>query len=192
LLHRCRAAEKTLSATTQESYPSVNSTYPLAFPGRFDSFPHCRRYFHKKIGVTNRDLPADIEYLTNQRRRNLPVGESGQGPSGEPATGLAKHSGNWLPRNGTRESSYGGCDDGRVWESAGFARSYQTILKWQSVVIWRRTGSSKNRKAGGEISKEKSPLRFYESERPKGRFYRQGTTKSTLKADTLRNVCGNT
>jgi hypothetical protein len=108
----------------------------LHFPDDSTAYPHCRRYFHKEIGVTTSDLPADLEYLTNQRRRNLPVGESGQGPSGEPATGLAKHSENWLPMDGTRESSYIECDDRRVWESAGFARRYQTILKWQSVVIW--------------------------------------------------------
>ena len=42
------------------------------------------------------DFQPDREYLTNQRRRNLPTEESRQGPSGEPATGLAKHSGNWL------------------------------------------------------------------------------------------------
>jgi hypothetical protein len=46
--------------------------------------------------VTTDGFQADHEYLTNQRRRNLPVGESGQGPSGEPATELAKHSGNCL------------------------------------------------------------------------------------------------
>jgi hypothetical protein len=68
--------------------------------------------FPQKIGVTTDDFQADHEYLTNQRRRNLPVGESGQKPSGEPATGLAKHSGNCLLMDGTRESSYSECDDG--------------------------------------------------------------------------------
>jgi hypothetical protein len=46
---------------------------------------------------------ADHEYLTNQRRRNLPVGEGRQSPSGEPATGLAEHSGNWVLMDGTRK-----------------------------------------------------------------------------------------
>jgi hypothetical protein len=66
--------------------------------------------------------------------------------------------------DGTRESSYSGCDDGRVWEGAGFARGYQTILKWQSVVIWTPNRIFEKSESRGEISKEKSPLRFYELE----------------------------
>src|ERR1700757_2340172 len=78
----------------------VNSNYPPALHGRRTPFPQYRGHFHKKIGVTTDDFQADHEYLTNQRRRNLPVGESRQGPSGEPATGLAKHSRNWLLMDG--------------------------------------------------------------------------------------------
>jgi hypothetical protein len=48
------------------------------------------------------------------------------------------------------------------WESAGFARLYQTILKWQSVVIWVPNQVFEKSESRGEISKEKSPLRFYE------------------------------
>ena len=46
---------------------------------------------------------TDDEYLTNQRKRNLPVGEGRQSPSGEPATGLAERSGNWMLMDGTRK-----------------------------------------------------------------------------------------
>ena len=65
------------------------------------------------------DFSADREYLSIQRRRNLPVGESRQEPSGgpemvlarepgtellrEPATGLTKRPGNWVFRDGTRK-----------------------------------------------------------------------------------------
>src|SRR5271168_2858359 len=87
--------------------------------GHSTVFPQKAHYFHKKIGVKPDDFKPDREYLTNQRRRNLPVGESRQGPSGQPgvelarepgtglqgapATGLARHSGNWLLRHGTRK-----------------------------------------------------------------------------------------
>jgi hypothetical protein len=95
--------------------------------GRCTAFPQYVRYFHKKIGVTADDFQADREYLLNQRRRNLPVGESRQGPSGglgmglarEPGTDLlgkletelareptkefTRHSGNWLLRYGPRK-----------------------------------------------------------------------------------------
>src|SRR5277367_3685870 len=64
------------------------------------AFPQIARHFHKNIGRTTGDFQTGHEYLTNQRRRNLPVGESRQGPSGEPATGLAKHSGDWLLMDG--------------------------------------------------------------------------------------------
>jgi hypothetical protein len=83
------------------------------------AYPHYRPHFHKKSGVANDDLRADHEYPTNQRRRNLPVGEGRQGPSGEPATGLTKHSGNCLLVDGNRESSYSECDDRRGWEKRG-------------------------------------------------------------------------
>jgi hypothetical protein len=82
-------------------------------------FPQNHHYFHKKIDVRPDDLQADREYLSFQRKSNLPVGESRQRPSGgpemeparepgtelfrEPATGLAKHSGDWLLRHGTRK-----------------------------------------------------------------------------------------
>jgi hypothetical protein len=82
-------------------------------------FPQNKRYFHKKIGFRPDDFQADREYLSFQRKSNLPVGESRQRPSGgpemEPArepgtelfreseTRLAKHSGNWLLRHGTRK-----------------------------------------------------------------------------------------
>jgi hypothetical protein len=75
-------------------------------------FPQNPYYFHKKIDVRPDDFQADREYLSFQRKSNLPVGESRQGPSGgpgmeparepgtelfrEPATGLARHSGDWL------------------------------------------------------------------------------------------------
>jgi len=60
--------------------------------------------FPQKIGFTTDAFRADCAYLTNQRRRNLPVGESRQRPSGEPATGLAAHSGNWMFLDGTEEA----------------------------------------------------------------------------------------
>jgi hypothetical protein len=82
-------------------------------------FPQNQHYFHKKIGVRPDDFQADREYLSIQRKSNLPVGESRQGPSGgpgmgparepgtellrEPATGLEKHSGNWLLKDGPRK-----------------------------------------------------------------------------------------
>jgi hypothetical protein len=67
-------------------------------------FPQCGCYFHKNIGVIADDFQANREYLTNQRRRDLPAGEGRQGPSGEPATGLAKRTGNWMLRDGTEKA----------------------------------------------------------------------------------------
>ena len=66
-------------------------------------FPQCKYYFHKNIGGIADDFQANREYLSTQRRRNLPVGESRQGPSGEPATGLTEQSGNWLLMDGLRK-----------------------------------------------------------------------------------------
>jgi hypothetical protein len=82
-------------------------------------FPQNKRYFHKKIEKSADDFQPDREYLSIQRKSNLPVGESRQGPSGglgmgparepgmelfrEPATGLAKHSGDWLLSHGPRK-----------------------------------------------------------------------------------------
>jgi hypothetical protein len=59
---------------------------------------------------------ADHEYLTNQRERDLPVGESERGPSREPATGRPKRLGNWVLAGWSQESSHSECDDGRVRE----------------------------------------------------------------------------
>jgi hypothetical protein len=86
---------------------------------RWREFPQNQHYFHKKIDVRPDDFQADREYLSIQRKSNLPVGESRQGPSGgpgmgparepgtellrEPATGLEKHSGNWLLKDGPRK-----------------------------------------------------------------------------------------
>jgi hypothetical protein len=82
-------------------------------------FPQNQHYFHKKIDVRPDDFQADPEYLSNQRRRDLPVGESRQGPSErpgmeparepepeflrEPETELAKQLGNWLLMDGPRK-----------------------------------------------------------------------------------------
>ena len=82
-------------------------------------FPQNQQYFHKKIAGRTDDFQADREYLSNQRRRNLPVGESrqgtserpGMGPAREPGTGflrgpetgLAKQLGNWLLTDGPRK-----------------------------------------------------------------------------------------
>jgi hypothetical protein len=88
------------------------------------------------MGITPDDFRADREYLTNQRRRNLPVGESRQGPSGEPATGLKENR-----QRDSRSIQETGClwmeprkllqrnvkteEDGK----RGFARRYRTSLK---------------------------------------------------------------
>ena len=121
-------------------------------------FPQYRGHFHKKIGVTTDDFQADHEYLTNQRRRNSPVGESRQGPSGEPATGLAKHSGNCLLMDGTRESFYSECDDGRVLESAGFARRDQNNSEMAvSCDLGAEPGLRKIGKPGRDLEREIAP-----------------------------------
>jgi hypothetical protein len=57
-----------------------------------------------------------------------PQGESERGPEREPETRLTQHSGNWLSRM-EQESSYSECDDGRVRETAGSARTSRTTLK---------------------------------------------------------------
>ena len=54
------------------------------------------------------DFSADREYLSIQRRRNLPVGESRQEPSGAPGNGTRKRTTNGTPQrtgNGTREAT---------------------------------------------------------------------------------------
>jgi hypothetical protein len=43
----------------------------------------------------------DQGYDSTQRKRDLPEEESEEWPSGEPATVLAKHSGNWVHNDGT-------------------------------------------------------------------------------------------
>jgi hypothetical protein len=74
--------------------------------GRWTYFPQSKRYFHKKIAARPHAFQADREYLSNQRRRNLPVGESRQGPSGGPATELRENRQRNSRRtgNGTREA----------------------------------------------------------------------------------------
>ena len=86
-----------------------------AAPGnrqRSDRISTLQAIFPQKIGITTDAFQADREYLMNQRRRNLRVGESRQGPSGEPETELTKHSGDWPLMDGTRESSCSERDDG--------------------------------------------------------------------------------
>ena len=46
----------------------------------------------------------DREYYSKQRRRNPPEEESVQGIIREPATGLARHSGDWMPKDETEEA----------------------------------------------------------------------------------------
>ena len=67
-------------------------------------FPQNRLYFHKNIAMKAGDRETHREYLTNQRRSNLPVEESRQRPSREPATELTRQSGNWLLMDGTRKA----------------------------------------------------------------------------------------
>src|ERR1700685_919602 len=96
-------------------------------------FPQCRYYFHKNIGVIADDFQANREYLSTQRRRNLPVGESRQGhqenrqrdSQSSWETGCL-----WMDR----ESSYSECDyrkDGKC----GLCSQGPDFLKWLSVVI---------------------------------------------------------
>ena len=59
-----------------------------------------------------------------------------------------------------RESSYNECDDSNVGER-GFRSQSPNDLKWQSVVIRVRTGSSKIGKQGARSRKRKRPFRFF-------------------------------
>lgn len=124
-------------------------------------FPQYRGHFHKKIGVTTDDFQADHEYLTNQRRRNLPVGESRQGPSGEPATGLAKHSRNWLLMDGTKKALTANV----MTEKYGKRGLRSQVPNSSEVAISCDLAPNRvfeKSESRGEVSKEKSPLRFYE------------------------------
>jgi hypothetical protein len=98
------------------------------------AFPQCRYYFHKNNGVIVDDFQANHEYLTNQRRRNLPVGESRQGPSGEPATELAKRTGDWMLRDEPEKALTANVITERNGKS-GLCSQGPHFLKWQSVVI---------------------------------------------------------
>jgi hypothetical protein len=53
-------------------------------------FPQNKQHFHKNIAAKPNAFRANREYLSIQRKSNLPVGESRQGPSGEPGTGPAR------------------------------------------------------------------------------------------------------
>ena len=110
---------------------------------------------------------ANREYLTNQRRRNLPVGESRQGPSGEPATEPRENR-----QRDSRSTQETGC---LAWTEKALTANGMTEVYGKrelcskapnisgvtiSCDLVADPGLRKNRKAGGDISKEKSPLRF--------------------------------
>src|SRR5260370_25248308 len=67
-------------------------------------FPQNQHYFHKKIAGRTHDFQADREYLSIQRKSNLPVGESRQGPSGGPGMEPAREPGTELWENRQRDS----------------------------------------------------------------------------------------
>jgi hypothetical protein len=123
--------------------------------------------FPQKKGITTDAFQADHEYLMNQRRRNLPVGESRQRPSGEPATGLEKHSGNWMlwmePRNLLQRMRWR-----KSMGSSGSARSHQTILKFAlSCDLAPNRVFEKSESRGRVLEGEFVPFAFLNSLLPK-------------------------
>ena len=62
-------------------------------------------------------MQRDSEYASNQRKRDLPEGESRQGLSREPVTGLARDSGRWMPSDGTEEALTAKGDHGKATEA---------------------------------------------------------------------------
>jgi hypothetical protein len=107
--------------------------------------------------VTTDDFQTDYEYLLNQRRRNLPAGESRQGPLREPETGLAERLGNWMLQDGTEKALTANVMT-EMFGERGF-RS-QSPNNFEMAISCDRVPNqvSENRKARGELSKEKSPL----------------------------------
>jgi hypothetical protein len=124
-------------------------------------FPQYALHFHKNNAREPLIFRRNCEYLTNQRRRNLPVGESRQGPSRESATRLNEAFRKLDAYGWNRESSYSECDNGRGLGIAGSARRYRTILKEQSVVIWKPNQIFDKSDRRGEISKETRPFALW-------------------------------
>jgi hypothetical protein len=92
------------SERSEESLYLHLSLLLLSHLNNHPGFPQYKHYFQKKTAVPTDAFPPNREYLSTQRKRNLPVGESRQGPSGEPATGLTEQSGNWLLTDGTEKA----------------------------------------------------------------------------------------
>jgi hypothetical protein len=73
-------------------------------PVDIDCISTMRTLFPQKKRVITTSFSGDYEYDSNQRKRDLPEGESRQGLSREPATGLARHTGNWMLTDGTEKA----------------------------------------------------------------------------------------
>ncbi len=117
---------------------------------------------------------ADREYLSFQRKSNLPVGESRQGPSGGPGMGPAGEPGTEFLENRQRdsrstqetgclwmyrESSYSEWNDGRVREARAPLEGPETIPELQKVVTWAPNQVFEKSESGGrDLEREIAPL----------------------------------
>lgn len=68
------------------------------------TYPQFMRYFHTTKFARASCIHSDRAYASNQRKRDLPEGESRQGLSRGPATELTRRSGNWMLTDGTEKA----------------------------------------------------------------------------------------
>lgn len=88
-------------------------------------------YFHINKCVGPPSFLGDPEYDSNQRKRDLPEGESRLGLSREPATVLAEHLGDWVLLDGTEKA----LTTNVTAEEYGKAGSLSPVLNCSEVTI---------------------------------------------------------
>jgi hypothetical protein len=118
---------------------------------------------------------ADREYLSFQRKSNLPVGESRQGPSGELGMGPAREPGTELLENRQRdsrstqetgclwmyrESSYSEWNDGRVREARARSKDANDSGVTDSCDLGAEPGLRKIGERGARSRKGNRPFAF--------------------------------
>jgi len=99
-------------------------------------FQQCVSHFHTKKYVRPACIQSFREYAFLHRKRDLPEGERRRGPSREPATELAKHSGNWKLTDGTEKALATNVTAEKYRKCGLRGLQAPNNSDWQLVVIW--------------------------------------------------------
>ncbi len=126
-------------------------------PVDIDCISTMRTLFPQKKRAITTSFSSDYEYDSNQRKRDLPEGESRQGLSREPATGLARHTGNWMLRMEPRKLLQRMLLRKRM-RIAGSGLQFQAIPEWQSCDLETGPGLRKIGKEGAISRKGDRPF----------------------------------